>query len=123
VDDNLASLVKQIDGIVKQNPGKTIGAHINILGEEFYGLKNCAAQFAKVHNISHVPLVVPLEFKNGPKSLDLNPAADTTVIIYQARLDRGIKASHAFRQGGLNAQTISEVIADIKDHLPQSTKP
>lgn len=114
----MASLVKQIDRLIKQNPKKEVGSYVNFLGDDLKQLKTAAAEFGEKHKINHVPLVVPWKFKDGPKQTRIHPDAQVTVIIYQMYPDKVVKANHAIEKGGLDRKAIEAVIADIEKYLP-----
>lgn len=117
--EQLASLVKAIDGIIEQHPEKKINSYVNFLGDRFVPLKSIATEFAKKHQISHVPLVVPVShYNNGPPRLKLHPDAHTTVIIYELLPGRVVKANHAIGKDGLDRKAIKAIVADIHRHLP-----
>ena len=116
-DENLASLVKEIDRVIQQNPKKNVGSYVNFLGDDFERLKTAAAEFGEKHKIKHVPLVVPGDFKDGPKRMRIHADAQLTVIIYQLTPGRVVKANHAIGKGGLNPKAVTAVITDIEKHL------
>ena len=109
MDDNLASLVKQIEKVVAANQDKKMASVLNILGKDADKLKTGAAAFAKKHEITNVALVVPRDSENGPKSFEINPKAEITVLIYKGLK---VKANHALAAGELNKKTIKAIIAD-----------
>ncbi len=118
VDDNLVSLAKQLNELVKKTPDSKLASQINLLGDDFETLKSCTTKLATDHKRNHAPTVVPLAFKDGPKHLKLNSDAHVTVIIYESRPSREIKANHAFARDGLNDKAINSIVADVKKHLP-----
>lgn len=123
-DDNLASLVKEIDRVIDENPDTRIGSYVNFLGDDLKRLKNDAAKFGDKHKIKHVPLVVPLRNKQGPKRLKIHPDAEVTVIIYQMKShnagepNKVVKVNYAFGKGDLKDEGITAVVVDIERHLP-----
>ena len=115
-DDNLASLVKEIDAVIEKNPEKKIGSYVNFLGDDFDRTKECVIEFDKKHNIKNVALVVPQPTHVGLKRLNIHADAQVTVIVYQMKPDREIKANHVFTKDTLNRTTIQAVIDDLKKH-------
>ena len=105
--DALASLVKQIDGIVAKNAKKQMGSFVNFIGEDRDELEESAAKFGKAYK--NVAIVVPVEYGSGPKNYGVNPDAGVTVLIY-----RGLKivANHATLPGKLTKSKIAEIVKD-----------
>ena len=118
----MASLVKEIDRVVKENGNpKKVASYVNFLGDDFERLKTAAAEFGKKHKIKHIPLVVPGGPKIGgsvPKRMKIHVDAEVTVIIYQLIPGKVVKANHAFRKGSLNPKADTAIITDIEKHLP-----
>ncbi|MBC8357141.1 MAG: hypothetical protein H8E66_34650 [Planctomycetes bacterium] len=114
----MASLVKDIDGIIEKHPEKKIGSYVNFLGDDMEQLTAAAMEFGEKHTFNRVPLLVPHTFKNGPKRLKLHSDAETTVIVYELIPGRVVKANHAFGVGGLNPTSINAIVADVEKHLP-----
>ena len=113
-DDNLASLVKQLDQLIADNADKKLSAFVNLLGDDREALEADAKKFAADHGIENIPFVVPVEFENGPADFGINPDAETTVTIYTGLK---VKASHALGAGKLDADAVKAVLADVPEIL------
>ncbi|NBS33709.1 MAG: hypothetical protein EBS83_13140, partial [Planctomycetia bacterium] len=70
-------------------------------------LKVAAAKFVKDNGIERVAFVVPEDAENGPGNLNIAPDADLTVVCYKGGK---VEASHAFKKGELNDDTIGAVV-------------
>ena len=114
-DDDLASLVKQLDKVIADNADKKLSAFINLLGDDRDALEADAKKFAADHGIKNIPIVVPVEFENGPADFGINPEAETTVTLYTGL---SVKASHAFGASQLNAENVKAVMDDVPKILP-----
>ncbi len=108
-DDALASLVKEIEKAIDANQDKKLAAFVNLIGEDRDQLEQAAEKFIKKYNITKVPIVVPVEYENGPKNFNINPEAEVTVMLYRRAK---VEANHAFAAGEL-ARKVQQVLADL----------
>jgi hypothetical protein len=109
-DTALASLVKQIDALVEKHADEKLSSFVNLLGEDRDALEVEAKKFAAEHKVANLPVVVPVEFTNGPENFGINPDAEVTVMLYSGMK---VKANHAFAAGKLSKKGISAVVADV----------
>lgn len=109
-DAALASLAKQLDQAVAQHASKDLRVFINLVGDNREALEAAATKFAADNQISNLPIVVPVEFENGPGNFGVNPAAETTVMLY---VSQTVKANHAFAPGEFNDAAVKAVVEDL----------
>jgi len=109
-DAALASLVKEVDALVAKHSDKKLKAFVNILGEDRDTLEADAKKFAADHKIANVPVVVPVEFTNGPDNFAIDPKAEVTVMLYSGMK---VKANYAFAKGKLDKKAIATVTGDL----------
>ena len=109
MDDNLASLVKQIDKIVAANSKQKMASVVNFLGEETDDVISDAKKFGKKHKVKNVALVVPRPSFNGPPSFKVNELAELTVMFYKGRR---IVGNHAVAAGKLDEKKIKEIVKE-----------
>ncbi|HUY32838.1 MAG TPA: hypothetical protein VMV69_08660 [Pirellulales bacterium] len=109
-DAALASLVKQVDALVAKHADKKLSSFVNLLGEDRDTLEADAKQFAADHKIANVPIVVPIEFTNGPDNFGIDEKAEVTVMLYSGMK---VKANHAFAAGKLDKKGVAAVVADV----------
>lgn len=109
-DAALAGLVKQLDAQVAESKGKKLKVFVNLLGEDRDSLEADAKKFAKTHKLENVPIVVPVEFENGPDNFGISPDAEVTVMLYRGM---EVKANHALAKGGLNKKTTQAIMDDV----------
>jgi hypothetical protein len=110
-DGALAGLVKEIGKFVEANSEKKAAAFVNVIGgDDRDALEEAAKKFVKENEVTNVPIVVPVEFDNGPKDYGINPKADLTVLIY---VNTEVKANHAFGEGQFTKEKVKAVAADF----------
>ena len=109
-DAALTSLVKQLDEAQTKHADKKLSSFVNLLGEDRETLEGQAKQVAEKTNAQTVPIVVPVEFEDGPKDFGINPKAEVTVMLY-SKLK--VVANHAFAPGEFNEKAVEKVVADI----------
>lgn len=108
-DENVAKLMKKLDGFVAHNESKKAASFVNLLGDNPKQLEKQADALVKKSHAKHVAVVVPIDHKAGPDNINLNPKAAVTVLIYK----KGeIAANHAFAPGELNDAAIAKIMAD-----------
>jgi len=81
IDGNLTSLVKAIDKAVEKNASKRLCAFVVILTDDADSTAQKLTKLAEEHNIDHVPLT--LVEGPGPKSYNLNPEAEVTILLWK----------------------------------------
>ncbi|HUY91714.1 MAG TPA: hypothetical protein VMV10_23430 [Pirellulales bacterium] len=109
-DAALASLVKQLDQLVAEHADDKLSAFVNLIGEDRETLEADAKEFAAKHKIKNIPVVVPLEYENGPDNFGISPKADLTVMLYKGLK---VQANHTYGPGQFKSKTASEVLADV----------
>ena len=108
-DAALACLVKQVDTLVAEHADEKLSAFVNLIGEDRDALEADAKEFAAKNKIANIPVVVPVEFENGPDNFGINPKAEVTVMLYKGLK---VQANHAFGPGQLK-KNVSDVLADV----------
>ncbi len=110
-DAQVAALVKKLDGAVAANSSKQLSAFVSLLGADREALESKAKQFSSSAKVENVPLVVPVEFENGPADYGLNPSAEVTVIVAKGGK---VTANHGFAKGALDDAGIAAVLKDAE---------
>ena len=59
---------------------------------------------------AQVPLVVPVEFENGPDSYGINPKAEITVLLCN---EGQVKANFAFAAGQLKKKNVEQIVGAL----------
>jgi hypothetical protein len=109
MDDNLASLVKQLDKIVGANKANKAASVVNFLGEETDDVITSAKKFGKQHKVKNIALVVPRPSFNGPPSFKVSEQAELTVMLYKGRR---IVGNHAVAAGKLDKKKVDSIVKD-----------
>ena len=81
----MTSLVKQLDEVLPQHADKKLSTFVNLLGADREALESQAKALAESNHLKHVPVVVPVEFEDGPKDFGINPKAELTATLYVGR--------------------------------------
>ena len=119
VNDEVASLVKQLDGLVdspaKNGRGKKEGKHsfVVLLTEDPDAGSKKLEQVAKKQEIKNIPLTI-FDRKSGPKGYKISKDAEVTVMFWTNR-----KATHnfAFAKGELTKKDVEKIVAAAKENL------
>lgn len=109
-DESLAGLVKKLDGAVAKNSDEKLAAFVNLLGDNEEALEAHAKEFGKKVEAPRVPVVVPVEYENGPADYGINPKAEVTVIM---AVKGQVVANHAYGPGQLSKKAVDAILADV----------
>ena len=83
---------------------------MNLLGSDKEGLETSAKDSGHEERLPNVPVVVPVEFENGPDNYGINPKADVTVLVAK---NSKVVSNFAFDKGELNAGAIEKILAEV----------
>ena len=109
-DAALTSLVKQLDEVLPKHADKKLSTFVNLLGADREVLESQAKELAEKNNLQNVPIVVPVEFEDGPKDFGINPQAEVTATLY---VGRKVISSHAYGAGKFDQKAVEAILADI----------
>jgi hypothetical protein len=109
LDDNLASLVKQVDKTVGANKDKQMAAFVVLLTDDPDEADGQLKAFADKHGIKNTPLTV-FDGPAGPEKYNIAQDADVTVHLWVG--PKEVKANHAFAKGKLDKKGIAGIISD-----------
>ena len=110
VNDQVVTLAKGLDKSVAENEAKQFKAFVNLLGSDNEALQAQAKDLGTKNSLANVPVVVPVEFENGPDNYGINPKADVTVLVAKGGKVTG---NFAFDKGQLNAGAIEKILAEV----------
>jgi len=105
VDDKLASLLKEVDGIVGKNASKEMAAFLVVMSDDPAGQEEKLKKLAKDNGIKNMPLTT-FEDINGPRSYRLTKDADVTVMMW---VDGKVQVNEALKQTDLTPEKIAAV--------------
>lgn len=106
INDELATLVKNVDQVVGKNQGEKMAAFVVLLSDDPKSQEGELKALAKKHGISNTPLTT-FDDKNGPPSYKLSKDADFTVMMW---VDGELKVNETFQSGQLNQQKVAQVV-------------
>ena len=113
LDDNLASLVKQVDKVIGENEDQKMAGFVVLLTDDPDAAESELQAFADKHNITNVPLTL-FDGTAGPESYKVAEEAEVTVMLWR---DKTVEANHAFGEGKLNKSGIAKIIKDTSKIL------
>lgn len=113
VNDELARLIKEVDGVVGQHSDKKMAAFVVVLAEDADRIAPQLEELAKKNNIKNVPLTI-FDGDAGPSDYKLAKDADVTVMMWN---NSEVKANKALAKGQLNADAIKTIIGDTQKIL------
>jgi hypothetical protein len=111
--DNLASLAKQIDGVIAKNEDKKMAGFLVLLSEDPDADEQKLVSFAEEHGIKSLPLTL-FDGIAGPPKYNLAKEADVTVNMW---VGKKVKVNHAFKKGDLDKAAIKKVVAETSKIL------
>jgi hypothetical protein len=112
--DRLGRFVKKLDGVVAKNKDEyNMGSFVTVLGDKPDELAKESKDIVTDTKVKNVAFVVSKE-SNGPDNYKLNPAAETTVLIY---VKGKVVANHSLPPGGLTDEAEEQILKDTSKIL------
>jgi hypothetical protein len=108
VNDELVSLIKQVDETVAKNDSQKLAAFVVLLTDDQAAGEKQLRVVAEKHGIANTPLTLFRDTK-GPNGYNISPNAEVTVSMWT---EGEVKAGRAFAKGQLNKQNVAEVLKD-----------
>jgi len=113
VNDDLAKLVKEIDGVVEKNKEKNMKAFLVVLAEDADKIAPQLEAMAKKNDIKNVPLTI-FDGSTGPDSYNIAKDADLTVLMW----NKGkVESNTALEKGKLNDSTAKKIVSETEKIL------
>ena len=106
VNDELATLVKQIDGVVGKNQKEKMAAFVVVLSDNPNSNTGPLKSLASKHGLKNTPLTI-YDDAMGPPSYKISKSADFTVMMW---VDGQLKVNEAFQKGQLSPQKVAQVV-------------
>jgi len=106
MNDELATLVKNVDQVVGKNQSEKMAAFVVLLSDDPSAHEAKLKAFAKEHGISNTPLTV-FDDKNGTPSYKISKNADFTVMMW---VEGELKVNETFQTGQLSQQKVTQVV-------------
>lgn len=108
IDDNVASLIKEVDKQVGANDDKKMAAFVVLLTDDPDAAESKLSEVAKKNGIKNVPLTV-YDGSAGPDSYKIAKDADVTVMMWS---ESDVKVNHAYGKGELKAAQVKKVSSE-----------
>lgn len=106
VNDELATLVKQIDGVVGKNQSEKMASFVVMLSDDPQTQTEPLKAFASKHGLKNIPLTI-YDDALGPPSYKISRTADFTVMMW---VDGQLKVNETFQKGQLSKQKVTQVV-------------
>ena len=115
VTADLASLVKQLDGLVghPKDNAKQPRAFLVFLNDDADGSQATLKKAAEEHKIVNTPLTV-FDSDTGPPSYKIAKDAEVTVLLWKKR---SVEHNFAFDKGGLDAAAVEKIVKVAKEFV------
>lgn len=108
VDDKVALLIKQIDGVVGKNDAKKAAAFVVVLTDEPEAQQGKLKEVAEKQKIEHTPLTV-FDGQVGPPAYKIAKDAEVTVMMW---VGGELKVNQALKASDLSADKISSLVKE-----------
>ena len=108
VNEELATLIKQVDEVVGKNDDKKMAAFVVVLAEDADRIAPQLEAMAKKNGIKNVPLTI-FDGESGPGEYKSAENADVTVMMWNKS---EVKANVALSKGQLDKKAIDSIIAN-----------
>jgi hypothetical protein len=106
VNDELATLVKEIDQVVGTKQAEKMASFVVVLTDEPATKNDALKALASKHGIKNTPFTT-YEDAMGPPSYKISKTADFTVMMW---VDGQLKVNETFQKGQLSRQKITQVV-------------
>jgi hypothetical protein len=106
VNEELATLVKQIDQVVGKNQAEKMASFVVVLSDDPASQKDQLKELASKQGIRNTPLTT-YDDKMGPPSYKIPKDADFTVMMW---VDGQLKVNETFKKGQLSPQKVTQVV-------------
>ncbi len=113
VNDDLATIVKEIDKQVAQHQDQKMAAFVVLLGDDPAAAEGQLKALAKKHNIKNVPLTI-FDGKAGPSTYKISKDADLTVMMW---VDGKLKVNDALKKSDISKDKLAGVAQKTKEIL------
>ncbi|MEZ6061827.1 MAG: hypothetical protein R3C19_15885 [Planctomycetaceae bacterium] len=110
MDDKVAKLVKEIDGVVGKNEENKMAAFVVLLTDTPEGAEAGLKKTAESNKITHTPLTV-FENSVGPADYKIDKNAEITVMMW---VDSNVKVNKVLTEKELSEDAIKKVAAETK---------
>lgn len=108
VNDEVAALIKQVDGTVGENAKKEMAAFVVLLSDEPAAQEEKLKAVAQKQALKNTPLTT-FNDVTGPRSYKLSKDADFTVMMW---VGGTLQVNQTYKKGELNKDKVASVVKD-----------
>lgn len=113
IDGNVASLIKEVDGVVAKNQDHNMKAFVVLLTDEPEAKEAKLKQVADEGKVSHTPLTT-FDGVTGPQPYKIAQDAEVTVMMW---VDGKLQVNEAYKANELTKDKIGSVVSKTKTIL------
>ena len=113
MNDNVAALIKEVDGTVSENQGRDMAAFVVLLTDNPEGQEAALKKVAQSQGIQNTPLTT-FDGVAGPPSYKLPKEGDVTVMMW---VDGKLKVNETLSASDLSSAKISTVVKKSSEIL------
>ncbi|MEX0791890.1 MAG: hypothetical protein WD045_02050 [Pirellulaceae bacterium] len=113
LDENVASLIQQLDAAVAKNSDKKMSAFLVMMSDNPEDHKSSLEKLATTRKIGDTPLTL-FKDSQGPEGYNVSKEASVSVMMWTAD---GVKVNHSFPAGKLTKEEVAKVVADTNKIL------
>jgi hypothetical protein len=113
LDENVASLIQQIDGTVAKNSDKKMSAFLVMMSDSPDDHKSSLERLANAKKITDTPLTI-FKSSKGPEGYNVSEDSAVSVMMWTAE---GVKVNHSFAAGKLTAEDVTKMVAETEKIL------
>jgi hypothetical protein len=107
VNDDLAKVIKEVDGLVEKNKAKDMKAFVVVLSEDAEAVAPKLEALAKKEGIKNVPLTT-FDGAAGPEDYKISKDAELTVLMWNKS---EVKTNVALAKGKLDAAAAKKIVS------------
>lgn len=113
IDDQVTSLVKEVDGVVGKNQDKSMAAFVVLLSDNPEKSAETLKAAADKAGIKHTPLTT-FDGQTGPDDYKIARDADITVMMW---VKGELKVNETYKQGKLDQATVAKLVKETSSIL------
>ena len=113
VDDQVTSLVKEVDGVVGKNQDKDMAAFVVLLSDNPEKSAESLKKAADTAGVKHTPLTT-FDGQSGPEGYKIAKDADITVMMW---VKGELKINETYKAGKLDKDTVAKLVQETRTIL------
>lgn len=113
INEDVAKLVKELDGVVGENQDQKMSAFVVLLTDDPDAAESKLEALAKDNKIKNIPLTI-FDGVAGPPEYKISEDAALNVMMW---VKSDVKVNHAMAKAKVNKKTSAKIVADTKKIL------